>query len=487
MNRKISINLALALVIIAMTVTFSVTMIFSQSLFEDTVASVRQKETQYEKLAEIDKDVREHAYYDINNDMLYDMLGTGYMAGIQDINARYYTAEQYVNYLNEQSGVNIGIGVDIIKEANMYPQVIRTYLNSPAFDLGIANGYTLISIDGTDLKNLTLTTINALLSGTDGSTISLVYADIAGAQSGETSVQRRQYESPTVEYLQNENEVVGYIKIIDFTVQTQGELTAAIDEMKAAPQGLSGLVIDLRNNDGGSLDSALDALDVLCPSGPMGYSLTKNGTAEVLEISDNANQIDVPVVVLTNSGTAAGAELFAAGIRDFGLGQIVGEQTSGRGSIQSEPVRLSDGSAISYTIGIILTGQNEEFNGVGITPDIEAQLREDEQENFYNLSPNTDSQVQRAKEVVLRLSGVSADQQGLTIENVNSQSESESEQNTTDSDSGGDAESDSAADDESATESESDSSADSDSEADSETDSEAQSTDDSAEEESSEG
>ncbi len=428
MNRKISVNLALALAIIAMTVTFSVTMIFSQSLFEDTVASVRQKETQYEKLAEIDKDVRENAYYMINNDMLYDMLGTGYMAGISDQYARYYTAEQYVNYLNEQSGVSIGIGVDIVKESNEYPRVIRTYTSSPAFDLGIENGHTLLEIDGNDLRNLSLSAVNALLRGTDGSSLTLKYADRTNQESEPTVVQRRQYEITTVEWAQNENEVVGYIKIIDFNIQTPGELSSAIETMKKSEQGLIGLVIDLRSNDGGSLDSAMDTLDVLCPAGAMGYQVSRDGTAEVIEISDNVNQIDVPVVVLVNGQTQAGAELFAAGVRDFGIGQIVGTQTAGIGSIQCEPVRLSDGSAISYTIGIILTGLNEEFNNIGLEPDIESQLREDELEMYYDLNISTDSQIMRAKEVVIRLSGAGMSAEETVQEETEVQQEEQTQE-----------------------------------------------------------
>ncbi len=438
MNRKISINLALALVIIAMAVTFSVTMILSQSLFENTVASVRQKETQYEKLAEIDKTVRENSYYAIDDELLYDMLGTGYMAGISDLNARYYTAEQYVDYLDEQSGTSIGIGVDIIKEPTKYPRVIRTYLSSPAFDLGIVNGYTLISVDGTDLKNLSLNAINTLLKGTDGSTLELVYADIQGEVSSPIVVQRRRYDTPTVEFAQNENEVVGYVKILDFNSQTESELAAAIENMQNSGQGLQGLVIDLRDNDGGNLDSALDTLDVLLPAGPMAYGLNKDGTAEVLEISDNANQVEVPVVALVNGQTQAGAELFAAGIRDFGVGQIVGTQTSGKGSIQSEPLRLTDGSAVSYTVGIILTGENEEFNGVGITPNVEVLLREDELAMYYDLNIISDSQIMRAKEVVLNLTGIESETNAQanpqpSIENDDTTSEGPLDTSTDDS------------------------------------------------------
>ena len=117
MNKKISVNLALAIAIIAMTVTFSVTMILSQQMFNKTVASVREKEIMYENLAEIDRDVRSNYYGEINDETLYDMIATGYMAGIGDSNARYYTAAQYLEYLNVQSGAVVSVGVDVVKDS----------------------------------------------------------------------------------------------------------------------------------------------------------------------------------------------------------------------------------------------------------------------------------------------------------------------------------------------------------------------------------
>ncbi len=408
MNKKISVNLALAFAILAMTVTFSVTMILSQNMFNSTVASVQQKEMQYDKLSEIDVAVRDDAYYPIDDAFLSNMLGAGYIAGISDENARYYTAAQYVTYLNEESGVNVGIGVDFVKEDAEYPVVVRAYQNSPAAALGITTGFTLIEIDGNDLKNLSQSAINALLRGTDGSSMVLVYSDLQGKDSAETTIQRNQYNKPTIEVLQNANEVIGYINILTFNANTKNEVDVAIEGMMQSPQGLLGLVIDLRENEGGSLDYALDTLDALCPAGPLGYSLSKDGTVEVLETSDNANTSEVPIAVIVNETTAAGAELFAAGIRDLGVGQIVGTVTAGKGSIQCAPIRLSDGSAISYTVGLLLTGKSEQFDAVGIVPDVTAVLRDDEIEDFYTLPPMFDTQAATGKEVVMRLANITS-------------------------------------------------------------------------------
>lgn len=403
MNKKISVNLALAIAIIAMTVTFSVTMILSQNLFDRTVSSVREKELMYDKLAEIDKTVRNDYYGEINQDTLFDMLSAGYMRGISDDYATYYTVRRYLDYLNLQSGRSLGIGVDFVNDTTSYPRVIRVYNGSPAAEIGLANGFTLRSIDGVDLRDATTEQITTLMNGEEGTMVNLVFADRASLEQPAVSIQRRQFEQTTIEASMPENSAIGYIKIITFNAQTASELQAALESFAASPNGLNGLIIDLRNNTGGSLTGAMSAIDVFCPTGPIAYQQDKNGAQTVLAISDNAKQVTVPVVALVNSTTAAGAELFAVSVRDFGLGQVVGVTTAGKGSIQCEPVRLSDGSAISYTIGHLLTSTEESFDKTGVVPDVESILKADEERNFYDLTVDNDTQIAKAREVVQTL------------------------------------------------------------------------------------
>lgn len=116
------------------------------------------------------------------------------------------------------------------------------------------------------------------------------------------------------------------------------------------------------------------------------------------------------MVVLANSGTSAGAELLAVSVRDFGKGRIVGTTTAGKGSIQCDPVRLSNGAAVSYTIGMLLTGKEESFDGTGVSPDVEISLKAEEERNFYDLTPDTDSQIQKAVETAGALLNSSSSQ-----------------------------------------------------------------------------
>ena len=129
---KITVNLAVAIAILAMTVTFVVTMILSTQIFNSTVSSVRQKQVMYNNIAEIDKAVRANYYGEINDTTLYDMMGAGYMAGIGDANAVYYTAAQYTEYKGIHSGQVVGVGVDVVKDATTgNARVVRVYAGIP--------------------------------------------------------------------------------------------------------------------------------------------------------------------------------------------------------------------------------------------------------------------------------------------------------------------------------------------------------------------
>ncbi|MEG0649440.1 MAG: S41 family peptidase, partial [Oscillospiraceae bacterium] len=149
-------------------------------------------------------------------------------------------------------------------------------------------------------------------------------------------------------------------------------------------------------------EGAVSCIDVLCPAGVIGSTEDKYGEVRSLGLSD-AVDVKLPMVVLTNGNTASAAELFASAIRDFGKGKLVGTKTYGKGTIQCAPQRLSDSSAISYTTGKLITAKGESFDGVGIVPDEEISLKAEEEQNFYDLTVDTDTQILRSFEVAQSL------------------------------------------------------------------------------------
>ena len=154
MNRKISLGMAVTIVILAMTVTFSITMLLAMRLFDSTVSSVKEKESMYNKLAEVDRYVRGNDYYDIDETVLYDRLSAGYLLGTGDKYARYYTASAYTDLINVQNGTLLGIGVELAIDQSGYAKVTKVYTDSPAQEAGIKVGDYITAVDGDDVKSM---------------------------------------------------------------------------------------------------------------------------------------------------------------------------------------------------------------------------------------------------------------------------------------------------------------------------------------------
>ena len=190
MNKKISISLAITIAIIAMTVTFSVTMVLAGQRFNNTVSSVKEKENMYSKLAEIDKYVRDNAYYEINDDTLNDTIASGYMLGTGDRAAVYYTANAYAELQDIADGKLMGIGVDVVKDASGAARIIRVYDDSPAAEAGLEKGGYITAIDGTDVKGLTRDNVTSRLRGETGTTVTVTYLSPASEEYEQLVAQR---------------------------------------------------------------------------------------------------------------------------------------------------------------------------------------------------------------------------------------------------------------------------------------------------------
>ena len=402
MNRKISIGMAATIVIIAMTVTFSITMLVSMRLFDSAVSSVKEKESMYNKIAEVDRYVRSNDYYTIDETMLYDRLTAGYLLGTGDKYARYYTATAYTELMNLQNGTLMGIGVELGLDQTGYAKVIKVYDGSPAQEAGILVGDYLTAIDGTEVKSLTtVDMVQSRLRGEAGTTVNVTWLD-SEAASHTADLTRSGYTSTTVDY-QVLADNVGYIKIRQFDGTTPSELDYAIRALEAG--GVTSLVFDLRDNGGGILEDAISCIDLIVPEGTVAYAEDKNGNRTVVGSSDSETETALPLVCLVNGNTASAAELFASSLRTMSGARLVGTTTMGKGTIQSSPQRLSDGSAVSITVSKLICGDGSCFDGTGLTVDVERALSTEEVTAYYDYTPETDPQVQRAVSAAQQLSG----------------------------------------------------------------------------------
>lgn len=403
MSKKISLGVAATIAIIAMAVTFSLTMVVSMKMFNTTVSSVKNKERQYNKLSEIDRFVRAGEYFTIDEDTLNDRLAAGYMNGINDKYAIYYTAKEYSEKQSVEKGTLTGIGVAVVNDTSSgYARIIRLYDNSPAAEAGMQVGGFITAINDESTRNITSTArLTSKLLGEEGTTTTITYLT-PDRQEQQLNLVHSNYKTPSIYTRQMVADTCGYIRIDAFTSGTASEFKAAVDEL--LQQGANSLVFDLRDNTGENLNAALVAADYCVPSGEIAKQQDRDGNVTVLRMSDET-KINVPIVCLVNGSTAGSAELFANALRKMAGATLVGTKTAGKGVILSDAQSFSDGSAAYITVGLLLDNEDQTWNEEGLRPDIDAALSVDEQNAYYDYTLDTDPQISKAVNAATALAG----------------------------------------------------------------------------------
>lgn len=403
MSKKISLGVAATIAIIAMAVTFSLTMVVSMKMFNTTVSSVKNKERQYNKLSEIDRFVRAGEYFTIDEDTLNDRLAAGYMNGINDKYAVYYTAKEYSEKQSVDKGTLTGIGVAVVNDTSSgYARIIRLYDNSPAAEAGMQVGGFITAINDESTRNITSTArLTSKLLGEEGTTTTITYLT-PDRQEQQLNLVHSNYKTPSIYTRQMVADTCGYIRIDAFTSGTASEFKAAVDEL--LQQGANSLVFDLRDNTGENLNAALVAADYCVPSGEIAKQQDRDGNVTVLRMSDET-KINVPIVCLVNGSTAGSAELFANALRKMAGATLVGTQTAGKGVVLSDAQSFSDGSAAYITVGLLLDNEDQTWNEEGLRPDIDAALSVDEQNAYYDYTLDTDPQISKAVNAATALAG----------------------------------------------------------------------------------
>lgn len=403
MSKKISLGVAATIAIIAMAVTFSLTMVVSMKMFNTTVSSVKNKERQYNKLSEIDRFVRAGEYFTIDEDTLNDRLAAGYMNGINDKYAVYYTAKEYSEKQSVEKGTLTGIGVAVVNDTSSgYARIIRLYDNSPAAEAGMQVGGFITAINDESTRNITSTArLTSKLLGEEGTTTTITYLT-PDRQEQQLNLVHSNYKTPSIYTRQMVADTCGYIRIDAFTSGTASEFKAAVDEL--LQQGANSLVFDLRDNTGENLNAALVAADYCVPSGEIAKQQDRDGNVTVLRMSDET-EINVPIVCLVNGSTAGSAELFANALRKMAGATLVGTKTAGKGVVLSDAQSFSDGSAAYITVGLLLDNEDQTWNEEGLRPDIDAALSVDERNAYYDYTLDTDPQISKAVNAATALAG----------------------------------------------------------------------------------
>ncbi len=343
------------------------------------------------KLDTIQMYLDQYYLYNIDDEMLEDSLAAGLLNGIDDKYAKYYTKEEFDQLMEETSGSYGGIGISIIMNDDGQVEVYKVFKDSPAEKAGIQVKDIIVEAD-LERNFEDIDQLVSIVRGEEGTTV-----DIVVSRDGKEipmTVERRIIDMETVSYKMLENNI-GYIQLTEFDTISVDQFNSALDALES--QGMTSLILDLRDNPGGDYDTVVAMADRVLPEGKITTVVDKNGT-EQTEYSDEEHQISIPMAVLINENSASASELFTGAIKDYGIATIVGETSYGKGIVQSI-FRLEDGSGMKFTTEEYLTPNGNHINGVGVVPDIEVSIPEEAYEDG-EITEEEDVQLQKAIEVL---------------------------------------------------------------------------------------
>ncbi|MBQ7836496.1 MAG: S41 family peptidase [Clostridia bacterium] len=407
-KKGISISSALFAVIITalfcILITFSATLLFAKEHFgideNSTVGKIVAKITAIEGILD------EEYIKEINEDELINSVLKGYMHGIGDNYAEYYTKEEFDSMMADLRGSGIGIGISVIYNAEYAAiEVVSVFPNSPAFDAGVKEGDLIshIYVDGVSVSVAEMGYEEALKSmlGEIGSRAEFtVFRGEGYSEIVEFSVVRAEYTESTVfHHLYGPDNSIGVIKITSFDANTPDQFSEALKDLTESE--IRGIILDVRYNPGGELKSVCKTLDILLPEGPVIRTIDKNGVEEIVYTSDE-NETDIPMVVLANGSTASAGELFTAALRDYDKATVVGVTTYGKGSMQTT-IPFDDGTGFKYTYRLYCPPFSDNYDGVGIVPDINVELADElKDKNVFKIEDSEDNQLAAAYEEILK-------------------------------------------------------------------------------------
>lgn len=324
----------------------------------------------YGKVDSLRTYISENYYEEVDEENLDVGVLRGLFDGLGDPYSYYMTAQEYEAILISLTGEYSGIGVTLSPNEQGYIEVIAPTEGTPAEEIGIRSGDYITQVDGVKYSGAEIDVAAAAIRGKPGTKVTITVR--RNGEEKDYTIERKKIISKTVKS-EIIDDHVGYIRINSFEESTYGDFKEALNRMQA--QSVSGLVIDLRDNPGGLVNSSIDVANLLMDKGTVVYSENQNGDRDYYNVKDGSTAI--PYVLLVNGGTASSSEILCAGVQDNGEGFVVGTPTYGKGIIQ-QMEQLSDGSAVNLTILQYFSPKGKTIHKVGITPDYIVELTEDD-------------------------------------------------------------------------------------------------------------
>lgn len=340
------------------------------------------------KLASLKALIDEKYLGEVDEEQLEQGILEGYISGLDDPYSVYYGEEETKAFMEATEGEYEGIGAVLTQEKDSgIITLTHIYQDSPAMKAGLKDNDILYKVGDMEVTGVDLNEVVSHIRGEGGTKVEMTV--LRGEKNEEVTVTavRDKIETQTVE-TRMLDDGIGYLAISEFDSVTYDQYVKGLDSLTG--QGMKALVVDLRGNPGGNLNTVCDILDLMLPKGLIVYTQDKNGNKQEMT-SDDENQFTLPMTVLVNGNSASASEIYAGAIQDYGLGKIVGTQTYGKGVVQ-QIFDLKDNTCVKLTISEYFTPNGRNINGKGITPDVEVEYKRDEK------NPEADNQLDKAVE-----------------------------------------------------------------------------------------
>ncbi|MBS5958783.1 MULTISPECIES: S41 family peptidase [Clostridia] len=343
------------------------------------------------KIQTIQAVIDKYYLFDEDTSDVEDWIYKGMLSGLGDPYTVYYTADEYNKLKEDTSGEYCGIGVMVSQSAETgIITITKVFEGTPGAQAGILPGDLLYKVGDQEVTGMDLElVVKDHIKGEEGTPVTITVLRKDTGKYIDMTMERRQITVPTVEHEMLADKV-GYISVSQFDSVTADQFKAAIDDLEK--QGMKKLVVDLRNNPGGIVDSVVSMLDYILPDNLeikgdpnlvrkkkdktlLVYMADKNGKGEQYYAKDG-HQIDVPMAVLVNGQSASASEVFSGALKDYGRAKLVGTKTFGKGIVQTL-FPLDKGTAIKMTVAHYYTPNGFDLHKKGLEPDVPVELKEE--------------------------------------------------------------------------------------------------------------
>ncbi len=363
----------------------------------EVTSNVYDKEVE-DKIDEINGFIDAYFYFDIEEDKQEEAVYDGIMAGLDDPYSVYYTADEYADLMEENSGEYVGVGAVVTQGADKAITIVRPIPGSPAEEVGLMAEDIVVQVGEVEITDQDLTSVVDMIRGEEGTEIYIKVYRPSISDYVEFNVTRRVVENVTV-YSEILEDNIGYIQVQQFYDNTDEEFIASVKDMES--KDVKGIIVDMRDNPGGLLISVVNMCDFIMDEGPI--LTTKDKYDRIIQKYDSTDEesLDIPMVVLINGNSASASEIFAGAMKDTGKAELVGTTTFGKGIVQSV-LPLSDGTAIKLTVAKYFTPAGHDIHEAGIEPDYVVELP-DGKETAVNVKREEDTQLDKAIDIIYQM------------------------------------------------------------------------------------